>query len=221
MIRGAIFDMDGVLVDNVEYHLRAWKQLGREQGKELKREDVIKVFGQRNREMIVALMGRPFTAEELTRCALRKEELYRSFMLPELKPVAGLPELLADLKRSAFKTAVATSGPKANVEMVLAGLRIEDCFDAVVTGADVKNSKPHPEIFLLATGKIGLPPEDCVVFEDSSSGILAARNAGCYCIGLATTHPPEDLQAYRPDKVVNDFRGLTAVALQEAWEARA
>jgi beta-phosphoglucomutase len=214
MIRGAIFDMDGVLVDNVEYHLRAWKQLGREQGKELQREDIVKVFGQRNREMIAALLERPFSAEELGRCAARKEELYRSFMLPELKPVAGLPELLADLKEAGFKTAVATSGPRDNVEMVLGGLEINACFNAVVTGADVSNSKPHPEIFLLAAERLGLPPEECVVFEDSSSGIQAARHAGCFCIGLATTHPPEELQQYLPGQIVADFRGLTAETLK-------
>jgi beta-phosphoglucomutase len=214
MIRGAIFDMDGVLVDNVEYHLRAWKQLGRELGRELEREEVVKVFGQRNREMIMALMGRPLSAEELDRYALRKEELYRSFIFSELKPVAGLPALLADLRNTGFSIAVATSGPKPNVEMVLKGLKIEECFDTVVTGADVTNSKPHPEIFLLTADRLKVPPGDCVVFEDSSSGIQAARNAGCFCIGLATTHKPEELEEYLPDRIMADFTGLDARSLR-------
>jgi len=214
MIDGAIFDMDGVLVDNVEYHMRAWKQLGRESGKILTEEAVRTVFGQRNREIIGALISPSFSREELSRLAARKEELYRGFMLPELKPVAGLQEFLDDLRKEGLKTAVATSGPNENVAMVLDGLGIRGYFDAVVTGADVTKSKPDPEIFLLAAQRLGLPPGHCVVFEDSASGIKAARRAGCPCIALATTHKPEELTAHSPDRIVLDFCGIRASVLR-------
>ncbi len=95
MIQGAIFDMDGVLVDNLEYHIRAWQQLGREHGRSLSRESVRRVFGQRNDEMIRSLFGSPLSRDVLLLYATRKEEIYRALMAPELAPVPGLARLLA------------------------------------------------------------------------------------------------------------------------------
>lgn len=213
MIGGAIFDMDGVLVDNVRFHMRAWKRLGQELGKTLTDDAIRQVFGQRNREMIESLIGHSFSQEELIAHAARKEEFYRSFMKPELKPVTGLPEFLADLKTNKVKIAVATSGPRDNVAMVLDGLDIRSFFDAIVTGADITKSKPDPEIFLKAARLLDLPPADCVVFEDSTAGIKSALAAGCICIALATTHSPDELEAHHPAQIIRDFSGMNSASL--------
>jgi beta-phosphoglucomutase len=215
MIEGVIFDMDGVLVDNVRYHVRAWKQLGLELGKTLTDDAIKRVFGQRNREIIDSLIGASsFTQEELCRHAAHKEELYRGFIKPELKPVTGLVAFLIDLRKEGIKAAVATSGPRDNVAMVLDGLNIRSFFEAVITGADVSRSKPDPEIFLLAARSLNLAPERCVVFEDSTSGIESARRANCRCIALATTHPPEELQLHHAGSIIRDFSGLSATAIR-------
>jgi beta-phosphoglucomutase len=214
MIQGVIFDMDGVLVDNLEYHRRAWQQLGREQGRNLSRESIRRVFGQRNDEMIRSLFGSPLPREVLALYATRKEEIYRALMAPELTPVPGLPRLLSELRETGMKSAVATSGPRENADLVLDGLDLRRYFDAVVTGDDVSRSKPHPDIFLLAARRLGLAPEQCVVFEDSSSGIEAAARAGCECIALATTHPASELRSYQTALVVPDFTTLSASGLK-------
>ncbi len=214
MIQGAIFDMDGVLVDNLEYHIRAWQQLGREHGRNLSRESVRRVFGQRNDEMIRSLFGSPLSRDVLLLYATRKEEIYRALMAPELAPVPGLVRLLAGLKEAGMRSAVATSGPRENASLVLDGLNLSQYFDAVITGDDVSRSKPHPDIFLLAARRIGLPPEQCVVFEDSSSGIEAASRAGCICIALSTTHPVAELEGYKTALIVPDFLTLTASKLR-------
>jgi beta-phosphoglucomutase family hydrolase len=215
MIQGAIFDMDGVLLDNLEYHIQAWQQLGREHGRTLPREAVRRVFGQRNDEMIRSLLGSPLARDVLLLYETRKEEIYRALMAPALTPVPGLPRLLAGLKEGGMSSAVATSGPRENANLVLDGLNLRQYFDAVITGDDVSRSKPHPDIFLLAARRIGLPPERCVVFEDSSAGIEAASRAGCLCIALSTTHPASELQAYRTALIVPDFTTLSASSLMD------
>lgn len=213
MIKGAIFDMDGVIVDNINHHLRAWKQLGRELGREFRDEEMTRVFGQRNREILRSLIGPNHPDEQLAEYGRRKEALYRDIMAPELKPVPGLPDFLQVLEESGIRRAVATSGPVENVRFVLDGLQLGDAFEVVITGPEVRESKPHPAIFLLAAERLGLAPADCVVFEDSPPGIQAGRSAGCRCIALATTHSANDLRQYQPDRIIQDFRGIAVADL--------
>jgi len=213
MVKGAIFDMDGVIVHNISHHLQAWKQLGRELGREFRDEDVNRVFGQRNREILRSLIGNDVPDEQLAEYGRRKEELYRRIMAPELKPVSGLPEFLQSLSSRGVKTAVATSGPIENVGFVLDGLGFEDAFDAIITGLDVRESKPDPAIFLLAVQRIGLTPADCVVFEDSPPGIKAGKAAGCRVFALATTHSSNELRQYQPDRIIKDFTEISVSEL--------
>jgi beta-phosphoglucomutase family hydrolase len=210
MKKGAIFDMDGVLVDNVRFHVRAWQQLGREFGKELSDGEIRRVFGQRNREMIVSLIGRSFSEQELTRHTAYKEEIYREIIAPELVPAPGLTHLLAGLAEAGIKAAVATSGPMDNVSFVLNKLDLGSRFSAIVTGGEVFHGKPAPDIFLLAARRIGLPAGQCVVFEDSTAGIEAARRAGIPCIALSTTHTVEELARTAAIRIVPDFTHLRA-----------
>ena len=127
MIRGLIFDMDGVLVDNADIHTLAWQQLGKEYGIDLRPETVRAVFGQRNREMMTALLGMPLNSDEQARLARRKEILYRQLMAPVLKPTPGAIDFLTHAKNSGFKTAVATSGPIESYRSVRAFLNPDLC----------------------------------------------------------------------------------------------
>jgi beta-phosphoglucomutase len=210
MIRGAIFDMDGVLVDNVRIHVRAWQAFGREIGGEFSSGDIRSLFGQRNREILKNLTGHRIADEQADEYALRKEEIYRSMIATGIDPVPGLIPFLDDLKNSGIEAAIATSGPRENVEAVLKSIRLEDRWKSIVTGADVTRSKPHPEIFLLAAQRLEVPPQNCVVFEDSSAGIEAAARAGSPCIALATTHSEEELKGCTARRIIPDFTGLRA-----------
>lgn len=210
MLEGAIFDMDGVLLDNADFHVEAFRVFGREQGVELSREAVFSVFGQKNRDMLRALLRRELSEGEIDRFAARKEEIYRELIRPVLRErvVPGLFELLGLLDSTGTYLALATSGPIENVDLVLDGLDLRKYFSAIVTGRDVRRGKPDPECFLLAAGRLGLDPAGCVVFEDSVSGVRAALSAGCICVAIATTHPRQHLQVVRPNVVVEDFRGF-------------
>jgi beta-phosphoglucomutase family hydrolase len=217
MIEGAIFDMDGVLVDNLDYHLSAWKQLGQELGRTITDAQIQQVFGQRNREMLRALIGKDFSEDKVRQHTLRKEEIYRGLIrefLAEVK-VPGLKCLLEGLSEAQFGIALATSGPIENVQLVLEGLSVSSYFREILTGADVSRGKPHPDVFLLAAERLRLPPEECVVFEDSISGVEAALAANCQCIALCTTHSPEELKPLGATLLINDFRKLTVQSLQD------
>jgi len=220
VIRGAIFDMDGVLVNNARYHIRAWQQLGKELGKEFRAEDIRRVFGRRNREMLAVLTGRQYPKEELERITGHKEELYRAIIGPEIVPMTGLVEFLGQLKKAGLKAAVATSGPKENVEFVMERLNIGQYFDAIATGGEVQRAKPAPDIFLLAAQRLGLPPLECVVFEDSTAGIEAATSAGCPCIALSTTHTPAELARTSALKVFPDFKSIEVADLTKPTPGR-
>ena len=205
MIRGAIFDMDGVLVDNVSQHTEAWKELGRELGQEWSEDKIKGVFGKRNSEILQTLIDRRLSKAEIETLGRRKEELYRSIMAPDLAPVPGLEKLLDELRIRGVRTAVATSGPTENTQFVLRGLGLEGRFDALVTGGDAPRSKPDPGIFLVAAERLGLEPSLCVVFEDSPVGLKGARAAGCPAVALATTHSEDELRQYSPDLIIRDF----------------
>ncbi len=208
--------MDGVLVDNASYHIRAWRQLGSELGRDLSDEQVRRVFGQRNSEMLKVLVDATLTPDEAARYSERKEIIYRELISPFLTTVPGLAEFLADLKGRDFKTAVATSGPKENVDLVMDGLALRRWFDTIVTGSEVTHGKPEPDIFLLAARRLNLKARECVVFEDSTAGIEAALRAGSTCVALATTYGPEALKDYSTFRVISDFCNLRAADLCNA-----
>jgi beta-phosphoglucomutase len=211
MIQGAIFDMDGVLLDNLHFHVEAFRRVGEEEGRSLRPDEVSAVFGRKTDEMFETLLGRSLSPAEADRLDRRKEAVYREMMRPHLEEcvVGGLEAFLATLRERAIPVALATSGPVENVDMVLDGLRLRPHFSAVVTAAEVRRGKPDPEVFLKAAAGLGLLPERCVVFEDSPSGIVAALRAGCRCVALATTLSPVELEKLSPHRIVPDFSALT------------
>ena len=215
MKQGVIFDMDGVLLNNVEYHLEAFRLFGLEQGKNLTREDVSKVFGRKNADMLSSLLDRELTPAEVQKYEGRKEEFYRELIKPTLKEtvVDGLFEFLDHLNRNGWKKAVATSGPMENVKFVLEGLGMEGTFDALITSENVRNGKPHPEAFLKAAAALDLRPELCFVIEDSFSGVMAGMSSGGKTIALSTTHTREELLSLNPDLILDDFVNLTVERL--------
>ena len=207
MDKGAIFDMDGVLVNNLECHVEAFKIIGLEMGYALTAEMVRSVFGRSTVDMLSAMTGKEFSPEEGLALDERKEKIYRSLARPRLREmmVPGLEELLEFFRSSSVRMAVASSGPDENVGMVLEGLGIGKYFSAVVTGSQVKKGKPDPECFLKAAAEIGIRPGECVVFEDSLAGIRAAKASGAKCVALATTHTWEEIAVLETDLIVADF----------------
>ena len=189
MIRGVIFDLDGVLVATDEAHYQAWKQLADEEGIPFDRaiNERLKGVGRMDSlNIILERSPRAYSEEEKRALADRKNADYR-VQLAKLTPADMLPgarELVAALRGRGVKIAVASSS--RNTPLILERLGLQDAFDAVADGNDISHSKPHPEVFLVAAERLGLPPDECVVVEDAPAGIEAARRAGMAVFGIGT-----------------------------------
>lgn len=203
---GILFDMDGVIADTNPFHKLTIQQFCKQHG--IATTDAFleqKVFGRVNKEWIPELFG-DISEEESKRLADEKEQLFRDVYKAHLVAVDGLLAFLTLLKENNIKAAVATSAPLENADFILEGLQISHFFDAVLHSADVDQGKPHPEIYLKAANALGLAPKQCIVIEDSVSGVVAGKAAGCKVIGITTTHSREELGDI--DLGIDDFVGL-------------
>lgn len=186
--------MDGVLVDNHHYHLITWKKFCEIKSIPFNEDEFrAKYFGKNNQEILTGLLKRKVDIEETLQLGEEKEELYRELYRPHIKPVDGLVPFLTALKRKGLKLAVATSANRPNLDFTIEYLGLSDMFHRLVDASFVEKSKPHPDIYLKAAELLGVIPRECVVFEDSVSGINAATAAGMDVIGLLTTHQRHEL----------------------------
>lgn len=208
-----IFDMDGVIVDNMVYHRKAWEIFIQKHGLDVDLEDFSTHFGMINRELLNILFPKKLSDEEAVRLAEEKEALYREICAEEMVPIPGLVDFLKELKRNEVKTVIATSAPQANVDFVLDRTKTRDFFDVIIGPSEVKRGKPDPEIYLLAAQKVQFPPPRCLVFEDSLAGIQAAKRAGMKVIGVATSFPMEKLIGTA--RIIRDFREMTFAMAEE------
>ena len=195
-----LWDMDGVLVDTEPFHWEAWRRLSREAGFPMSYEDFRRTFGWRNEEILRELIGPNISDQRVAELGDRKEELYRDAVRGNVRPLPGAMELLRKLREAGFRQAVASSAPKANIELILEELGIEGYFDAVLCDRDVERGKPDPQIFLRAAERLGVAPSRCLVIEDAVMGVRAAKRAGMACLAVTTTHPAEALS--EADRVV-------------------
>ncbi|MFR9524200.1 MAG: HAD family phosphatase [Rikenellaceae bacterium] len=208
-IKGVVFDMDGVLVDNMPIHIEAFAVFCERYGGHDNWEEVINSsVGMGNDEILQKMMPQDVIAKygtaELGRI---KEAIYREIYAGRIQPVAGLVELLEEFKSRGIKCAVGSSGCKENVEFVLRECGIGDYFDALIYSDLVTRCKPDPEIYQLAIQKLGLEASEVLIFEDATSGIKAAKAAGAgKIIALSTTLTPEVLATEGGiDRIVADF----------------
>ena len=192
--RAVLFDMDGVVIDNLPYHVDAWLLYCERHGIHLTREIFYKdLNGLNSKDTFEWLLKREITREEIIEMEEEKEEIYRGFYKPFLSPAPGLMDFLALLKANGIKTALGTSAGPGNIDFILDGLGIRAVFDAVIGGAEVTKGKPDPEIYVRAAGLVHVSPEDCWVIEDSLQGIEAGLSAGMKVVGMTTSHSPDEL----------------------------
>ena len=188
-----IFDMDGTLVDNMHVHTQAWGKMLAENGIEMNPHDfLVKTAGKTSREILPMIFA-DISDEKIAELTSRKDAIYHEIFLPHRKLVDGADEFLQESKRLGIKLAVATASPIPNVEYILDGLEIRQLFDAIVTAADIKIGKPHPEAFLKSAEKVGIDPKNCIVFEDAIGGFEAAHRAEMKSIGIATVNSIDDI----------------------------
>jgi len=186
-MKGAIFDLDGVIVDTAKYHYLAWASLAEELGFTFTEEDNERLKGvsrMRSLDMLLEVGGLEFNETEKIAMADKKNRLYVEYIskLDESELLPGVKEYLTGLR--ARQIGVALGSASKNAEFILNKLNITDLFDAVVDGNKVSLAKPDPEVFLIAGKELGLQPDDCIVFEDAEAGVQAGKAAGMKVVGI-------------------------------------
>lgn len=207
-MRGAIFDLDGTITDNMGVHAEAFAIFVTRHGlPPLTPEDRKRLDGKRNRDIFPDLFGRPLSAGELAAFAGEKEALYRSLSAGRLAALGGLDRLLRRLDACGIRLAIATSAPPENVTHTLAELGLGGRFPIIARSDEVPRGKPWPDVFLAAAAGIDVPPSACLAFEDSPAGIKAAAAAGMKTVAVTTSFSPEVFGGVspRPDFTVRDF----------------
>ena len=216
MCKGVIFDMDGVLIDSHPVHKKAWAQFLASVNRPVSDQELEYVLDGRKREEILRHFLGDLPEEQVREYGQRKDEIFEE-SASELKTVSGVEEFLAMLELAGLPMAVATSASFARARGTLDELGILPQFSALVTGNDVANGKPDPEIFVRAAERLKLPAPNLLVVEDAVSGVKAAKSAGMKCLGIAADGREKKLRAAGADQVVPDFRKLSLREVQRLF----
>lgn len=209
--------MDGVLVDSADAHRQAWQQLGREIGTPFTSELFQQTFGQRNASIIPVWLGTrepDITPQCANALADRKETLYRELVRQgAVRVYPGVPVLLRQLRALGAGVAVASSGPRENVSLLIDTIGVRPAVDATVGSEDVTEGKPHPEVFLKAAARLGIEPTRCAVIEDSVHGIEAAKRGHMFAVAVLTSTARAALLQAGADVVVEGVERIDAKEL--------
>lgn len=206
-IKAAIFDMDGTMVNNMEFHKKAWQAFLEKYHILLSDEDFNKkISGKKNNEIFSIVFGHTVSLEDEAKYTQEKEAMYRELYAEAIAEVPGLKSVLNHLKQKGVKLAIATTATRENREFVLKALNLEGLFDVILGDEDVTQGKPHPEIYLKTAERLGVLPSECIAFEDTLPGVASAKSAGMKVVGILTTHSKEDLA--QANYIVNDFQEL-------------
>ena len=183
-----IFDMDGVIIDSNPIHRRAWEVYNRRFGVETTEEMHERMYGKRNDQIVRDYLGAHLSEDEVFEHGAAKERLYRELAAPALEAalVPGVREFLA--RHRDLPMAIASNAEAANVQFVLDSAGLRPFFRVIVDGHQVSRPKPAPDVFLKAAELLRIPARDCIVLEDSYSGVEAGLAAGMRIVGLRTTH---------------------------------
>jgi len=210
--KAVIWDMDGVIADTAPYHFKAWQEVFHKRGVSFTKDDFRRNFGQRNDTIIRNTLGEDILLSEIDVIATEKEESFRQRVKNSIKPLPGAIELMKSLKEHGFPLALASSAPIENIKLVTRGLGIENLFQAIVSGREVREGKPSPQGFLLAAEKLGVKPQNCVVIEDAIAGVRAAKRGGMHCLAVTSTNPKASLT--EADLIVTNLERVTASDLE-------
>ncbi|RFS26415.1 HAD family phosphatase [Chitinophaga silvatica] len=202
-----IFDMNGTMIDDMQYHLEGWFNMLQRLGANLTKEQVRGHMYGKNEELLMRIFGKDhFTMPQMMEIAHEKEVLYQEAFRPHLTLIKGLSEFLDKAAKAGIPMAIGTAANRFNIDFVLDNLNIRHYFKAVISAEDVASSKPDPEVFLKCAEAIGADPSQCIVFEDAPKGVEAAENAKMQSVVLTTMHTRDEFDAYHNAiAFINDY----------------
>lgn len=212
MIKGLIFDLDGVVVNTAVYHFQAWNRLANSLGFEFTEEDNERLKGVSRMESLNILLeigGLTLPTKEKLRLASVKNEWYKEFInqMTASEILPGVTNFIDLVKSHGYQTALGTAS--RNAPLILERIGMQKTFDAIIDGNQVTKAKPDPEVFLKASAALNLEPSQCVVFEDAIAGLEAAHRAGMKCIGVG-----DQKTLTEADRVIPGFVNVNLSILQ-------
>jgi HAD superfamily hydrolase (TIGR01509 family) len=212
MIRGVLFDMDGVLSDSEPFICKAAIMMFSEIGLQVRPED-FKPFVGTGENMYIGGVAEKYNLKvDIEKVKARTYEIYQTVIRGSLKPLPGACEFVESCIGHGFKLALATSTDRVKMTANLNEIGIPASkFHATVSGLDVVNKKPFPDIYIMAAEKIGLKPGECLVVEDAVSGIKAAKSAGCRCLAVTTSF--DRLRLNEADWICDSLKNVPEEAL--------
>ncbi|MFH0837088.1 MAG: HAD family phosphatase [Candidatus Aenigmatarchaeota archaeon] len=188
MIKAIIFDMDGVISDTEHIHRKVNDMVLRKLGIVIGKEERDSYTGIPTKRGFQMILKRYNKEHDLNRAIEMNTEKLKELISNEMEPISGAVALIENVKKAGFKIAVASSTELPLIEMILEKIGVNDKFDSIISGADLENPKPAPDVFLIAARELAVEPKECLVIEDSSAGAKAAKAAGMKCIGFISPH---------------------------------
>jgi beta-phosphoglucomutase len=189
-----IFDMDGVICHTNPFHSLAFQSFFAKRNLFPTEQDfALHMYGKSNSYILRHFLGREIVGQEFIDLEFEKESLFREIYANHIETIPHYLTFLASLKSAGFKTAVATSAPRANLDLIMGHLGFEKDMESIMASENVSHHKPHPEVYLTSANNLGASPENCLVFEDSFSGVSAALNASMKVVGVLSSHTKDEL----------------------------
>ena len=190
--KALIFDLNGTMINDMPYHIKAWHRIVNDLGAKLSMERVKQECYGKNEEVLERIFPGRFTEAGKSKIGYEKEKQYQLEFRPHLKLIKGLMELLKVAHERRIKMAIGSAAIIFNIDFVLDGLQVRKYFSVIVSADDVEHSKPDPETFNKCSEKLNIDCKDCLVFEDSPKGVEAAQNAGMDCVVVNSLHKKEE-----------------------------
>jgi beta-phosphoglucomutase len=209
--RAFIFDLNGTMIDDMSYHIKAWHRILNGLGANLSYDQVKEECYGKNHELLERVFPGRFSTQQKDNMSLDKEKQYQQEYRPHLELISGLDRLLQQAKDNQVKMAIGSAAIRFNIDFVLEGLSIGHYFEGIVSADDVSKSKPDPETYLKCAEILKVYPWECIVFEDSPKGVEAAANAGMKSVVITTMSNADEFKGY--DNIlsfVSDYKSIAA-----------
>ena len=204
-MKAVIFDMDGVIIDSEPIHFEVDMQTMKDFGCSISKEELNKYVGTTNEYMYTDIKNKYKINKSIEEIISYRSEMAKKKVIEsDLMPIDGIKELLVDLKDKNIPAAIASSSPRDFIEVVVSKFGLGDYFSCIVSGEEVENGKPAPDIYVETSKKLGVSPKECTVIEDSKNGVLAAKEAGMKCIGFKNVNSG-DQDLSKADCIVNSI----------------
>jgi HAD superfamily hydrolase (TIGR01509 family) len=216
MDKAFIFDLNGTMIDDMQYHVKAWYHiLNDDLGAGLTREQVKSHMYGKNSELLIRVFGKDkFTSAEMDRISIEKEKRYQQEYRPHLQLIPGLMSFLEKAYELKIPMAIGSAAIRFNIDFVLDNLNIRHFFSAIVSADDVRHSKPDGETYVKAAHALNVTAGNCLVFEDAPKGVEAAANAGMPSVVLTLLHEKEEFAEYNNIiQYIKDYSQLSPAEL--------